>query len=504
MASENGFQDIFLISGEERLERVFNIKDSQVVKIPLGSDGITFESFEKNFDNYSKGIIKRLKTGKYIFKPFREVLVIKDQDRLEFPRKKDYLREMEKGNTRSLAICAIQDMIVQLIIYRLIYDIIEKEFEVFDKRKKNKIKPVSYAYRKKKSTMDAASSVLEYSKLGYTYVLEADLKKFFDTIPWKPLEHEISRYIDANSRVFKILHRFMHVNMIEFMSYKYDKRINFKTMNPYSKEANLKMLKRTAGVPQGGVLSGLLANLYMHRFDEWVVRVLKKDFDIQYVRYADDFVILARSEQDAEDAYYRVYEFINKLYAEGGMELKLYPLSESINSKTKITNLNLNYIKFVGFNINTKTILISHSNIKKFKNKWNRKMIDAHKHFGSFSDPRFRLRLTLQRVINFRVDGVSYYETCQKCGQTYLKRRNWIKYFCRISNMNQIKRLNNWIKKRLYHEFDDINNLNVEELKTLGFSSLVKAYYRGKFYMECDHQTQSIEVHEQNDSQLPF
>lgn len=83
--------------------------------------------------------------------------------------------------------------------------------------------------------------------------------------------------------IHKLLYRFIHVDI----GYHHSKRNNKGIRK-----------KRLEGIPQGGIISGMLANIYLHLFDSWVMTELKKVYDIRYTRYADDFIILAKNDNE--------------------------------------------------------------------------------------------------------------------------------------------------------------------------------------------------------------
>src|SRR5262249_43675116 len=148
-----------------------------------------------------------------------------------------------------------------------------------------------------------------------------------------------------HSRTFNLVRRFVKTDRIPYENYK-DISI-FHRRKP-------KRVKRAAGVPQGGVLSGMLANLYLHRFDKWVIEKLISGKKLRYIRYADDFIILSQEEFLLEG----VYSNIDKKLRELGLLLnaeKTIPIVD-----TRKTGLN-----FVGFRFTLTAIHVRDKNIQR-------------------------------------------------------------------------------------------------------------------------------------------
>ncbi len=164
---------------------------------------------------------------------------------------------------RPLGIPIIKDRIVQGAIKMVVEPIWEKEFLSF-----------SYGFRPGKSAHGAINLVSQYIKEGYIHVLDADIKGYFDSIPHDRLMTVLQTKI-TDSKLLQVIEGFMKVGIIEEM----------------------KEWKPTKGTPQGGVLSPLLANIYLHSLDE-----LMEKRGFKMIRYADDFVILGWSEEEVREA----------------------------------------------------------------------------------------------------------------------------------------------------------------------------------------------------------
>lgn len=118
-------------------------------------------------------------------------------------------------------------------------------------------------------------------------------------------------------------------------------------------------LKRKLGIPQGGVLSGLLANIFLFDFDEYIVQEISSTYDCKYIRYADDFVLLFKDNLKIEEVYNKLKSFLSD------EKLNLHP----IGKKTRIINLNSKQngaFDFLGFAITPNFLRVKQSNVKKF------------------------------------------------------------------------------------------------------------------------------------------
>ena len=221
-----------------------------------GMDRMSVERFEANAEYYLRVLEKELRNGSYKPTPIRRVYIPKG-----------------KGKTRPLGIATVKDRIVQGALKLVLEPIFEKEFL-----------PVSFGFRPERSCKDALRIVDRSIKEGYTWVVDADLQNYFDTIPKQRLMELVNNRI-SDARVMKLIQQFLDQSVIEGM----------KRWTP------------VAGTPQGSVISPLMANLYLHGLDELLCKTEHK-----YVRFADDFVVMCRSRQDAEEVLAAIQGWVGK------------------------------------------------------------------------------------------------------------------------------------------------------------------------------------------------
>jgi RNA-directed DNA polymerase len=208
-----------------------------------GADGQSVARFAAHAEGYLQELGASLREGSYHPGPVK---------RVEIPK--------TDGKTRPLGIPVVKDRIVQTALKMVIEPIFEVEF-----------RPGSYGFRPGRGCKDALREVDRLLQAGYTWVVDADLKSYFDSIPHEGLMARVADRI-SDGRVLALIEGFLHQEIV----------------------ADMACWRPTSGTPQGAVLSPLLANIYLHPLD-----LLMEQGGRRMVRYADDFVILCATEAEA-------------------------------------------------------------------------------------------------------------------------------------------------------------------------------------------------------------
>ena len=229
-----------------------------------GVDGVTFADIEAaGREEWLAGIGKTLRERTYRPDPVRRVMIPKPN-----------------GGERPLGIPTIRDRVVQTAVKRVIEPIIEADLE-----------PNAYGYRPRRSAGDAVEAVHGLLRRGYTDVVDADLTKYFDTIPHEQLMRSVARRI-VDKDILRLIKMWLKAP-VEETDKDGGKRL---TGGKRSKQ----------GTPQGGVISPLLANLYMNRFLKyWRLTEQGCRLKAHVIAYADDFVILSRGHAAEAKAWAR-------------------------------------------------------------------------------------------------------------------------------------------------------------------------------------------------------
>ena len=227
-----------------------------------GSDHQSIEDFEKDLAEEIARLSEALRTGSYRPRPIRRA----------------YIDKPGSKEKRPLGIPCVRDRVVQGALRMVIEPIFENVFVSH-----------SYGFRPRRGCKDALREVERLLRAGYTHVVDADIKAYFDNIPHCPLMADIGCYI-ADGRVLELIGSFLKQDILEDMT----------------------LWTPEKGSPQGAVVSPLLANLYLHPVD-----VAMADAGFEMIRYADDLVILCRTEVEARSAL----DLLGKLTAERGLTL---------------------------------------------------------------------------------------------------------------------------------------------------------------------------------------
>ncbi len=237
-----------------------------------GVDGERFEDIEKyGRERYLAELAEDLKELRYVPQPVRRVMIPK---------------ENQPGKFRPLGIPTIRDRIVQQAVKLLLEPIFEADFT-----------DNAYGYRAGKSAQEAIRDVDNGLRSGYANVVDADLSKYFDTIPHDELMQAVERRI-VDSKVLWLIRQWLKVPV-------HETKRNGKVVISGGKGTK-------EGTPQGGVISPLLANIYLRRFlVAWEQFGWGKKFCARIVNYADDFVILCRG--NAQAAFKAAHQILTEI-----------------------------------------------------------------------------------------------------------------------------------------------------------------------------------------------
>jgi group II intron reverse transcriptase/maturase len=258
-----------------------------------GVDGVSIAAFAASSESQLRKIAQLLAVDKYQFQGSKGVLIDKSD-----------------GGKRPLKIATVKDRVVAKALALHL----EPKLQKFDQ-------PCSFGYRKKMGTRDAVEAIHKLADGGSKWVLEADIKKFFDKVDRKILLQKLARVVRSPRRLALI-----------------EKALTSEIQNRHALDPDLLQLfpSASSGIPQGNTLSPLLANYYLHAFDR---AMLKKGYGL--VRYADDFVVMCKTKQEAEQACQYAQTFLR-----GKLGLELHDLS--LTGKTQIRRYTDGF-QFVGF-----------------------------------------------------------------------------------------------------------------------------------------------------------
>jgi RNA-directed DNA polymerase len=321
-----------------------------------GVDGQDVERFSYQSGRYLNELQASLANGSYRPSPVK---------RVEIPK--------GDGKTRPLGIPTVRDRIVQTALKMVLEPILEVQF-----------RPGSYGFRPGRSCKDALREVDRLLKEGNTWVVDADLKSYFDTIPHDRLMALVAGSI-SDSRVLALIDGFLQQEIMSDMA----------------------RWQPTTGTPQGAVLSPLLANLYLHPLD----LMMERD-GYRMVRYADDFVILCATEAEAAAALRQVSAWVS---ANG---LTLHP------DKTRVGDSQQpgQGFEFLGYRFESGHRFVRDKSLRAFKDKVRHRTIRSRGDslgrivadlnpllrgwFGYFKHARPHLFLRLDQMIRRRLRAV--------------------------------------------------------------------------------------------------
>ncbi len=211
------------------------------------------------------------------------------------------------GGQRPLGIPTVRDRVVQMAVYLVLMPIFEADFH-----------PRSYGFRPRRSAHQAVEAIREALRMGKVEVVDADLAQYFDTIPHRHLLRQVARRI-SDGMILKLIKGWLRAPVV-------------KEEEGYGRPGRISRSKR--GTPQGGVLSPLLANIYLHPLDEAVNDTCRQK--PRMIRYADDLVILCRLGEGTQ-----LRQRLARWLQARGLSLN--------EAKTRIVNSQQEGFEFLGF-----------------------------------------------------------------------------------------------------------------------------------------------------------
>lgn len=331
-----------------------------------GIDKVSIAMFESNLSENLLSLMKDLKQGTYQPVPLKRVHIPKG-----------------KGKTRPLGIPTVRCRVAQEVIRQLINPTFESRFH-----------NNSFGFRNGRNCHQAVERLMHYAQQGYRYVVDVDIKGFFDNIPHDLIMESIyARISDGN--ILKLIEKFLNSGVME----------------------EGVITPTTKGTPQGGVISPLLSNITLNHLD-WF---LEKQ-GLFFVRYADDFVILCKTKSEAERALDLARAFLNDMGLEDSPE------------KTKIRHFSQGF-DFLGFTIKSRSVKMRAKSLEKFQNSIRDITTRSHNLENEVIEQ-------LNRVIR---GTVNYFGTrFSTLNTTFFKLDRWIRKRIRCMKYKRIWITDNW------------------------------------------------------------
>jgi RNA-directed DNA polymerase len=361
------------ILSRENMQRAW--KRVKANKGAPGIDGKSIEEFPEFARNHWDNIRESLLAGIYQPSPVR---------RVEIPE--------ATGGTRPLGIPTVLDRLIQQAIYQVLMPIFDPDFSDH-----------SYGFRPGRSAHNAVYQIREYIREGYRVAVDMDLSKFFDTVNHDVLMHRVARKV-RDKRVLRLIGKHLRAGVM----------------------VNGRLQATRKGVPQGGPLSPLLADILPDDLDKEL-----EHRGHRFVRYADDFIILVKSQRAGERVMVSVQHFLERK-----LKLKVNQDKSQVASTNK-TN-------FLGFTFRDAKIRWSDKAFREFKRRI--KQLTGRSWFVS---------------MEYRLDKLAQYI------------RGWMNYFGISEYYRPIPEIDHWLRRRVrmcYWKQWRYARTKVQQLRKLGTS----------------------------------
>jgi group II intron reverse transcriptase/maturase len=354
-----------------------------------GIDKVSIQMFEKNLATNLEVLMRELKQGRFEPLPARRVYIPKDATGTKF---------------RPLGIPAVRDRVAQEVLRRLLSPIFEAKFHDH-----------SYGFRPRRNCHQAVEKVLELGRQGYRWVLDADISGFFDNLSHRAVMRELADVV-ADGNILRLVEKFLRAGVME----------------------GGKRQPTRVGTPQGGVASPLLANIALNVLDWHLER-----HGLRFVRYADDFVVLCASEEQAKEALAMVQQLLTDR-----LGLSLSP------EKTKVTRFHEGFT-FLGFDIKSRFVRMRAKSVEKFKTK-----------IRSLTRRSHNLDAKVIERLNYVIRGTANYFATpwSHCGDAYRSLDRWVRMRLRCMKLKRKSGKDNF-RLRLRH-FRHMGLLSLSDLRT--------------------------------------
>jgi group II intron reverse transcriptase/maturase len=337
-----------------------------------GVDGQSMESITADpalRQQWLERLQQELKAKTYRPSPVRRVMIPKSS-----------------GGERPLGIPTVKDRVVQTAVYLVLMPILEADFH-----------PRSYGFRPKRRAHQAIAEIQQAVQRGYVEIIDADLSKYFDTIPHRELMKAVARRVSDGS-VLRLIKSWLRAPIVE-----------------EDKDGTKRVTPNRRGTPQGGVISPLLANLYLNPLDHGVNE--KTSGQARMVRYADDFVIACAVGRS------------------GGLRARLQKWLQAkgltLNEvKTRIGDIRKEGINFLGFNLTWR---------KSCRGR-------GYLHVQPSQKSRRALREKLGVILNHWTQGRWIGEVVEKANRVL---RGWAGYFHYGNSVTVMNRMKHYSQNRL-------------------------------------------------------
>lgn len=263
-----------------------------------GVDRVSAAEYEANLEENIRQLVERLKRKSYRAKLVRRHYIPKGE-----------------GQMRALGIPATEDKLLQLAVKRLLEAIYEEDFL-----------PCSYGYRPRRGALEAVDQLTVQLQFGcYGYVVEADIKGFFDNISHEWLMRMLAERIDDQA-ILRLIKKWLKAGVLD---------------------TDGQVIRPADGTPQGGIISPLLANVYLHYvLDLWFAKVFRRSCrgEAFLIRYADDFVCGLEKEEDAQQFYKELEERLGKFGLEvAAAKTRVIPFSRFRRGETSFEFLSFEF-----------------------------------------------------------------------------------------------------------------------------------------------------------------